>query len=158
MLLQVPVESCARTSAHVEKKTAKLLPLHILDSAMHCQGERPEVTMLSFFIEVCCLWAWVSWSFPTVYVLHMALDYTLVSDVCQSPSFCVLLVSCVYQCSIFWCLMLPEVFLVLYSSPSMGELELRWRISHASYTYILAATEVHAGQMHMWQDAAFCIM
>ncbi len=126
------------------------------DSATHRQGERPEVTMLSFFIEVCCSLVWVSWSFPTVYVLHTKLDYTLVSYVCQSPSSYVLLVSCVYQFSIFWCLMLPEVFLVLYSSPSMGELELR-RISHASYIYILAATEVHAGQMQMWQDAAFVL-
>ncbi len=62
---------------------------------------------------------------------------------CQSPSSYVPLVSYVYQgCP-------------LYSSPSMGRLELWWRISHASYTYILAVTEVHAEEMHMWQGAAF---
>jgi hypothetical protein len=37
----------------------------------------------------------------------------------------------------------------------MGRLELRWRIIHASYTYISAASEVHAGKMHMLQGAAF---
>ena len=76
-------------------------------------------------------------------VLHSAIVYPLVSHVCQSPSSYVLLVSHV-------CQRCP-----LYSSPSMGRLELRWRISHASYTYISAAIEVHAGQMHMWQGAAF---
>ena len=59
----------------------------------------------------------------------------------QSPSSYVLLVSCVYQgCP-------------LYSSPSMGRREPWWRISHASYTYTSAATEVHAGWMHMLQGA-----
>ena len=146
---------CAWTSAHLEMKTARLLPpLHIHDSAIHRQGERPEVTMLLFFIEVCCLWAWVSWSFPTVYVLHIAVDYTLVSDVCQSPSSYVLLVSCL---PVFHLLVsqVARGIPCLVFFPFHGELELRWRISHASYTYILAATEGHAGQMHMWQDAAF---